>query len=206
MDPLYLALLLYIAALALALVDLFVPSGGMLLVLATLAALAAVLFGFRSGNTVGMGMLTLVVATIPIFVFLAIKIWPHTPLGKRIILNLPSSELPAAGGEADPLQELVGCVLLAETAFLPTGQLRVGHRRFNAMAESGFIEAGSHVRVLSVHERSLVVRATDEPLTVRAAAPPHESASRELDSEKIEDGASLLDRPAEELGLDSLEN
>ncbi|MEZ6076434.1 MAG: hypothetical protein R3C56_12480 [Pirellulaceae bacterium] len=85
------ALLLYIAAIALAMVDLFVPSGGMLLVLATLAALAAVLFGFRSGNTVGMGMLTLVVATIPVFVFLAIKIWPHTPLGRRIILKLPSS-------------------------------------------------------------------------------------------------------------------
>ena len=206
MDPLYLALLLYIAAFALAIVDLFVPSGGMLLVLATLAALAAVLFGFRSGNTVGMGMLTLVIGTIPVFVFLAIKIWPHTPLGKRIILNLPSSKTTSAGGEAEPLQELVGCVLLAETAFLPTGQLRVGHRRFNAMAESGFIEAGSHVRVLSVHERNLIVRATDEPLTVRAAAPPRESASRELDGEKIEDGSSLLDRPAEELGLDSLEN
>ena len=205
MDPLYLALLLYIAAFALAIVDLFVPSGGMLLVLATLAALAAVLFGFRSGNTVGMGMLTLVVATIPVFVFLAIKIWPHTPLGRRIILKLPSSKSTAAGVEADPLQELVGCVLLAETAFLPTGQLRVGHRRFNAMAESGFIEAGSHVRVLSVHERNLIVRATDEPLTVRAAA-PHETASRELDSQNSEDGASLLDRPAEELGLDSLEN
>ena len=206
MDPLYLALLLYIAALAMAMVDLFVPSGGMLLVLATLAALAAVLFGFRSGNTVGMGMLTLVIATVPVFVFLAIKIWPHTPLGRRIILNLPTSEITPVNVEADPLQELVGCVLLAETAFLPTGQLRVGHRRFNAMAESSFIEAGSHVRVLSVHERNLVVRATDEPLTVRAVAPTHEAASRELDSESIEDGASLLDRPAEEFGLDSLDD
>ncbi len=56
MDPLYLALLLYIAALALATVDLFVPSGGMWVVLATLAALACVLFGFRSGNSIGMGM------------------------------------------------------------------------------------------------------------------------------------------------------
>lgn len=206
MDPLYLALLLYLAATALAVVDLFVPSGGMLLLLATLAAVAAVLFGFRSGHSVGMGMLTLVIATIPSFVFLAIKIWPHTPLGRRIILKLPTSEPSGAGVAAEPLQELVGCVLLAETAFLPTGQLRVGHRRFNAMAESGFIEAGSHVRVLSVHERNLIVRATDEPLTVRAAAPPRESASRELDGEKIEDGSSLLDRPAEELGLDSLEN
>ncbi len=206
MDPLYLALLLYIAALALATVDLFVPSGGMLVVLATLAALACVLFGFRSGNSIGMGMLTLVIATIPTFVFLAIKIWPHTPLGQRIILKLPTAKPAGAGVAVEPLQELVGCVLLAETAFLPTGQLRIGHRRFNAVAESSFIEAGSHVRVLSVRERNLVVRATDEPLTVRAAPTTHEAALREPADESSHDGTSLLNRPAEELGLDSLEN
>ncbi len=206
MDPLYLALLLYLAATALAVVDLFVPSGGMLLLLATLAAVAAVLFGFRSGHSVGMGMLTLVIATIPSFVFLAIKIWPHTPLGRRIILKLPTSEPSGAGVAAEPLQELVGCVLLAETAFLPTGQLRVGHRRFNAVAESSFIEAGSHVRVLAVRERNLVVRVTDEPLTVQASAATRETAPHGPAGESSDEEASLLDRSAEELGLDSLED
>lgn len=202
MDPLYLALLLYVAALALAVVDLFVPSGGMLLVLATLAALAAVLFGFRSGNAVGMATLTLVIATVPAFVVLAINIWPHTPIGKRIILKLPSAEAVSSRPESDPLRELIGHVLLAETAFLPTGQVRVGHRRFNAVAESGFIEAGTHVRVLSVRERNLIVRATDEPLTARAVEVNLEKA---LDSASEAEG-NLLDRPAEEIGLDSLDD
>lgn len=217
MDPLFLALLLYLAAVALAMVDIFVPSGGMLLVLSLLAALAAVLFGFRSSHAIGMGVLTLVIGSIPIFVFVAIKVWPHTPLGRLIILKPPVAEPVAANQEDHLLQELVGHVMLAEAAFLPSGQVRVGYRRFNALAESGFIEAGSHVRVLAVHERNLIVRATEDPLTdlttlltLTTATAQQTSASDGQGLAGQDDdsyyGGSLLDRPAEELGLDSLES
>ena len=202
MDPLYVALLLYFAAIVLAFVDLFVPSGGLLVIVAALGGIAAVLFAFRSGNTAGMGMLTLVIASVPIFAFLAIRIWPHTPLGRRIILKLPeSSNLPQVVGD-HRLGELVGQVFLIEAAFLPTGQLRVGHQRLNALAESGFIEAGAHVKVIAVRERNLIVRQTAEPVTARETT-PGQSAAME-DNEPA--GGNLLDRPAEELGLDSLDN
>ena len=212
MDPLFLALLLYLAAVALALVDVFVPSGGLLLVLSLLAALGAVLFGFRSSQSMGMAMLTMVIASVPIFVFVAIKIWPHTPLGSRIILKPPAAEPVAASEEDQLLQALVGHVLLAEGAFLPSGQLRVGYRRLNALAESGFIDAGSHVRVLAVRQRNLIVRATDDPLTDltavfgRAELRPRSVADGLEPTGQEDQGANLLDRPAEELGLDSLES
>lgn len=215
MDPLFLAWLLYLAAVVLALVDVFVPSGGLLLVLSLLAALAAVLFGFRSSHSMGMLMLTVVIASVPTFVFVAIKIWPHTPLGRLIILKPPVAEPATAIQEDSLLQALVGHVLLAEAPFLPSGQLRVGYRRFNALAESGFIEAGSHVRVLAVRERNLIVRATADPLTDVASlvglAAVWPSSSVEGQDRFGPDndsagGVSLLDRPAEELGLDSLES
>ncbi len=217
MDPLYLALLLYLAAVALAIVDVFVPSAGMLLAMTVLAALGAVLFGFRSSYWMGMAMLTMVIASVPVFVFVAIRVWPHTPLGRLIILKQPDAEpADATSLEVNQLQELVGHVLLAEMAFLPGGQVRVGYRRFNALAESGFIEAGSRVRVLAVRERNLIVRATDDPLTDAAAifgsdrsaghsTLTHRGPERaQVDSSGS--GGNLLDRPAEELGLDSLEN
>lgn len=215
MDPLFLALLLYLAAVVLAVVDVFVPSGGMLVVLSLLAALAAVLFGFRSSHLAGMAMLTLVIASVPLFVFVAIKVWPHTPLGRRIILKPPAAEPVDATPEDNLHQELIGHVLLAEAAFLPSGQLRVGYRRLNALAESGYIEAGTHVRVLAVRERNLIVRATDDPLTDLTALlgrPAARQGSRpdgQGDAAVLENdgagGRSLLDRPAEEFGLDSLE-
>jgi hypothetical protein len=100
----------------------------------------------------------------------------------------------------DPLQEFVGRVMLAETPFLPTGQLRVGHRRLNAVAESGFIEAGEHVQVIAIRERNLVVRITQEPLSL--------TTNSSTPSQSVEDSATknYLDLPAEELGLDSLDN
>lgn len=217
MDPLFLAWLLYLAAVVLAMVDVFVPSGGLLLVLSLLAALAAILFGFRSSHWLGMLMLTVVIASVPTFVFVAIKVWPHTPLGRLIILKPPVAEVATATAiEQDSLlHALVGHVLLAEAPFLPSGQLRVGYQRFNALAESGFIEAGSHVRVLAVRQRNLIVRATADPLTDVASlaglSTVRPSSNVEGQERVGEDhygasGGSLLDRPAEELGLDSLES
>ncbi len=202
MDPFYVALLLYFAAIVLAFVDLFVPSGGLLVIVAALGGIAAVLFAFRSGNTAGMGMLTLVIASVPVFAFLAIRIWPHTPIGRRIILKLPEPTYGSPVIGDDPLRELVGQVFQIEAAFLPTGQLRVGHLRHNALAESGFIEAGAHVKVIAVRERNLIVRQTAEPLTARETAPGQSSAMEH----NGQAGGNLLDRPAEELGLESLDN
>ncbi len=213
MDPLYFALLLYVAALSLAAVDLLVPSGGLLAVMAALAAFASVLFGFRSSTTAGMAMLTLVIASIPVFLILAIKIWPHTPLGRRIILKLPTRGDSKPNVDTAGLQALLGRVLLSETGLMPMGQIRVGHRRYDAVAESGFIEAGERIKVLLVRERLLVVRATTEPLSPLETVVTAEGRvlrGQILDSESRAtmgpvDEASLLDRPAEELGLDSLE-
>lgn len=202
MDPFYVALLLYFAAIVLAFVDIFVPSGGLLIIMAALGGIAAVLFAFRSGNTAGMGMLTLVIASVPVFAVIAIRIWPHTPMGRRIILKLPESTAVSQVNADEPLLELIGKVFKTDTVLLPTGQLRVGYRRLNAMAESGFIEAGVPVKIVGVLERNLIVRMTTEPLT-QAESSPGQAPTKE-DSGPT--GDSLLDRPAEELGLDSLDD
>jgi membrane-bound ClpP family serine protease len=195
------AILIYIAALVLAVVDLFVPSAGMLIILAALGGVASVLLGFRSGNTAGMAMLTLVMATIPVFGYLALKIWPHTPIGRRVILKPPlSATADQTAAEVEPLHAYIGHVMLAETAFLPTGHLRVGHRRLNAVAESGIIEAGEHVQIVALRERNLVVRVTQEPLSrLSTTVTPGQSA----EDPTIK---NYLDLPADELGLESLDN
>jgi membrane-bound ClpP family serine protease len=207
MDPFYLALMLYVLAMVLAVVDLFVPSGGMLIAMAVLAAIGSVLFGFRSGTTLGMTMLTLVVASVPTFAVIAIKIWPHTPIGRRIILGLPKPREDAKSVESDPLQTLVGSVFLAEHALLPTGHLRIGHRRLNAVAESGIVEVGERVKIVAVRERNLIVRVTEEPLSAPIQVVP--SADKESSEKLLGDDQkspqNLLELSAEELGLDSIE-
>ncbi|QDV25655.1 NfeD family protein [Aureliella helgolandensis] len=211
MPPLYLAIFLCFGAFALALLDIFVPSGGLLLVLAGLAALASILFGFQAGMYGGMLMLTLVATAVPLFVVLAIRIWPHTPIGRRVILKLPELANKKVGYWAPAPQEaLVGCVFVAESELLPSGQVRVGHRHYNAIAESGIIETGQHFKIIAYRERNLIARLTSEPVTPVAELPAELTGltpthnARPL-AQPAPSPESLLDRPAEELGLDSLD-
>lgn len=190
------AILLLIGAFALVFLDIFVPSGGMLLVLAGGAALGSVLFGFRASSTVGITILTLVVGSIPVLGVLAVQIWPHTPVGKRIVLKLPQDNASATPSEASNMSDLIGQVVVSEYPMIPSNQLTIGRRVYNAVAESGYIEAGQTVEVVAIKERNLVVRLTHRP--------PSEPISRNpRATEQAQE--NLLDLPANQLGLDSLD-
>ncbi len=79
---------------------------------------------------------------------------------------------------------------------MPYGFIRLQGRNYNAMCESGVIEAKQNVVVIAVQQRNLIV------------APTHLSPTESVPIKTPEPSAppeSLLDRPAEELGLDSLE-
>jgi membrane-bound ClpP family serine protease len=198
MDPFLIAVVLYLVALALAFIDIFIPSGGMLIILAAVAAFASILFGFQSSTTAGMGMLTTVAATVPIFAYLAIQIWPHTPIGKRMILHPPNQPGESSQEDPSPLHELLGKVLLIESALMPSGQVKVGHRRLNAVMENGIAEAGQKVKVIDIRERNLIVRLSNEPLSeLRSVNVAVDVSLRQ---------ENLLDLPADELGLDSIED
>lgn len=200
MDPLIIALLCFVVAAILAAVDLFVPSGGVLALSSFLAATISVYFGFRSSSTAGMMMLTVLLIAIPIFMVIALRVWPHTPIGRRIILRAPQTVQAPQTATIDPLVELIGQIGVAQNSLLPSGHVRINHRNYNALCESGVIEAGQQVEVIAVRQRNLIVVPSSVPsreaaarASAQAASPPHKL------------GESLLDLPPEDLGLDTLE-
>lgn len=207
MDPFYIALLLYCAALVMAVVDLFIPSGGSLAILAVLAATACVLFGFRSSQTMGMAMLTLVIASVPAFAVLAINVWPRTPIGKRVILTTPRARAARCALE-EQKQHLLGLVVQLESPLMPSGQLRISGKRYNATSKGEMIEAGQNVEIIDVRQRNLIVRSTTANCTAIPQRAEPEQASdghaTEGKQQREKDG-NLLDLPADEIGLDSLE-
>ena len=189
----------------LALVDLYVPSAGMLVVLSLVAAVGSIVFGFRSGTTGGMTMLTLVAATIPILGLVAIRIWPHTPIGRRIVLSLPPEPSVQPNVKQNVLNELIGYVVVSEYPLMPSGQLTIDHRPYNASAEAGYIDIGCRVEVVAVRQRELIVRATDKPLTPVRPRERVDDFDKQYQQE-LANNSNLLDVPANELGLDSLED
>ncbi len=193
MNPLYLSILFYVIAVLLLLLDLLIPTAGLLLLMSVVSATACVWYGFQSSPTVGMAMLTIVAASIPFLAILALKLWPHTPLGKRIVLTPPPSVAEPKAAEK-PLEAYIGRIVVSKYAMMPSNNLAIDGKSLNAVAESGFIDAGQTVEVVAIRERQLVVRAT-------TASPPDRRENPNGESSK----GDLLQLPADQLGLDSLQ-
>jgi membrane-bound ClpP family serine protease len=149
--------------------EVFVPSGGILGFVSIAALVAAVATAFlEQGATAGMMALAVVVVAVPAVLAVAFRWFPETPLGRRV--------LPPAPEAADVLpdlerrrhrRELVGHSGLAVSELLPWGRVEIDGETVEAMSEGGPIEAGAAVEAVGVQGTALVVRIV-EP---RAAAP-----------------------------------
>jgi hypothetical protein len=118
----------------------------------------------------------------------AIRVWPNTPIGRRILPPIPVSEevLPDNDRRRN-LQALVGRVGRSKSLMLPSGVGELDGRTVDALSEGMAIEAGQLVRVIEVRGNRVVVRPAGEE------APP-----------AISD--DTLAQPIESLGLDPFED
>ena len=130
--------------------------------------------------------LALTAVALPTALVMAFRWWPKTPMGRRLLLDVPTSEdvLPDSP-ERRSVRQLVGKLGVAKTLMLPSGPVLVEGRTIDAISEGQPIEAGQQVRVIEVRGNRVLVRpADDEP-------PPPDD---------------VLSQPIESLGLDSLED
>jgi len=163
MDPWVWSIVLLLVGMGLVVLDIFVPSGGLFAFLAVCAILAAVWLGFSHGSATGVAVLAGAVFGTLLVVILGLKFWPSTSLGKRMLLQVPSSEdvLP----ENDPrrvLEGLVGRVGRAKSKMLPSGIVAIDGRTFDAISEGLPIEAGQRIRVVEVRGNRVVVQGLPE--------------------------------------------
>jgi membrane-bound serine protease (ClpP class) len=167
MDPLLWAILLLLVGVTLVVVEVFVPSGGVIGVLSIAAVIGSIVTAFWDSATTGATFLGIAVIALPSAFALAVKVWPDTPIGRRILPPLPTSEevLPDSDHRRG-LQELIGKVGRAKSLMLPSGAAEIAGRTVDALSEGVAIEAGQLVRVVDVRGNRVVVRpATDETPT-----------------------------------------
>jgi membrane-bound serine protease (ClpP class) len=161
------AVILLLVGMVLAAGDIFLPSGGLLALLSLGAIVAAVVIGFNDSSVLGLSVLTGALIGLPVIVVLALYAWPKTSLGRRILLDVPTSDdvLP----ENDPrrmLQGLVGRVGRAKSKMLPAGIIVINGQSYDAISEGVPLEAGQRVRVIDVRGNRMVVEGLgDEPLS-----------------------------------------
>jgi membrane-bound ClpP family serine protease len=187
LDPLFWSVLLLLLGLLLVLAEVFVPSGGVLGLLSITSLVASICLAFyHRGIEVGLIFLSVTAVLVPTVLVLAFRYWPQTPMGRRLLLDVPRGEeqLPDTP-QRRALRQMVGKLGVAKTVMLPSGAVTVDGQTIDALSEGMPIEAGQRVRVIEVRGNRVVVRPTDdEPAT----------------------GDDVLSQPIESLGLDSLED
>lgn len=150
------------AALLLVILEVFVPSGGLIAIVATCCAIGGVACLFRVSATWGLvGILTLLVLG-PLAFGFALRVWPHTPIGRRMLGEKPpgvvEAERLAAEKEREQRLALVGREGLVLTDLRPVGVVEVNGKRYDALSEESLIRAGSRIRVTVAEPNQLRVR------------------------------------------------
>ena len=189
MDALFWSIVLLVAAIGLIGLEIFIPSGGVLSVLAVLAVVASIVVAFTGGLHTGLIMLVTTAVVIPLVLAAVIRWWPYTPIGRMVVLHRPESEeevLPDTE-EYRRLKSLVGRRGVAKTKMLPSGAVVIDGETYDAVSEGMAIEPGQPVRVTAIRTHRIIVT-LDEGGAAAGDVP------------------DVLSQPAESLGIESLKD
>jgi membrane-bound serine protease (ClpP class) len=129
--------------------------GGVLGVLGCVALLGAAAIGFNLFGVGGgvLSLLALMVGTSSLL-FLWIKVFPNSPIGRKLTLHKSINE-EKGNPEND---DLLGSCGEATTDLRPGGLVRIDDRRVDVQAASGWIDKGSQVEVIRVEGIQITVK------------------------------------------------
>ncbi|MCC6322332.1 MAG: hypothetical protein IT438_12955 [Phycisphaerales bacterium] len=155
--------LLSLAALLL-IIEVFVPTAGVLGVTSACVAIGGVVCLFRYDWRWGMSGLLAIAIIGPTIVFVGLQIFPSTAMGKKM-LNLPPDALDGGAPAPSPgaeFEALIGEEGLTLTDLRPGGFIRIGDKRVAAMSEIAFVRSGTRVRVTGSDAMQVRVRPADD--------------------------------------------
>ncbi|MGC4004118.1 MAG: NfeD family protein [Pirellulales bacterium] len=211
MDPLFWAGLLLFIGLLLVGIEFFIPSSGVLGVLAALSICSGIGLAFyERGPAMGFLFIGIAVVSVPAILVGGFKILPHTPIGKILISAAPTSEdVLSDVATRRQLRDCIGWIGRATSVMLPSGSIEVEGHQFDAVSQGMPIEAGTPVKIVDVQGTRIIVRPCGEdeislvprrnaPAVVKTAVPDanaDELLSQPLESLGIENWEGPLDPP-----------
>lgn len=169
MDSSTWSVLLLLIGLLLLVAEVFIPSGGLISVLAVACLAGATWCAWNAWwvRSPGYfwGFLASMAVLLPVVVWAAFSIWPNTAIGRRAILEAPTPSEVASFVELEGrLSRLVGATGEAVTVLNPAGIVRIQGERVHCQSDgSVIIERGVSVKVISVKGNRVVVRRWSAP-------------------------------------------
>lgn len=139
------AVILILVGAFLLLAEALLPTQGVLGVLGGAALVGAVIAIFLLGPWYGIATLALLVLISPFVFMWMMRIWPKTPVGKRLVLNAVVS------GTSPAPKVSVGAIGTTVTELRPIGECDFEDQRIEVISELGLIDPGTQVKVVA-HE------------------------------------------------------
>jgi len=204
---------LLVVGLAVMVLEVFVPSGGVLGLVSVVAIGAAVVTAFvEQGTGFGLAVLAVACVAVPTVLGAAFRWFPETPLGRRVLPPPPEpDDVAPHARQRRLLRGLVGLTGRSTSEMLPWGSVTVNGLACEAVAEGGPIAGDTEVEVVGVQGTKLVVRPAGAagPSPGGAAGPGPAQAPGEPDQPAPErpagEPAPRLSRTLEEFDFEKLE-
>ena len=152
------AIILYFLAGFLLVVEVFVPSGGLLSLCSAVCLAGGVYIFFGVSVTVGWVGVGVAVIMIPTVLVISYRIFPQTKFGKAVTLTPGLRERGDAIADTKKLKEMLGKEGVVVSPLRPVGRCEFEGGRMECVAESGYIEKGGKVKVIKVQSTQLTVR------------------------------------------------
>jgi len=183
------AIILVAVGLAVIVIELFVPSAGLLGIVAAVLLVSGIVSAFFHSIEAGAALLLLLVLLLPVLFVALIKVWPSTPIGRRILLGrMREEEVVLKGEHYDGLKQLIGETGTAKTKMLPSGIVSIQGKTYDAVSDGFAIDPGQPIKVTAVRTNRIFVQ-------------PYDPAD---DQPTKFEGNDLLGKSLEELGIDPL--
>lgn len=184
--------------------EIFIPSGGVLGGLSALALLAAIVAAFFVSATTGWITLTATILIVPILVWLFFRYWPTTTMGKNFVMAPQEKEL-LVDEQRMTLNKLVGRQGIAQSDMLLSGSVMIDRHLFSAVSEGLPIEQGTPVEVVGVRMHTLVVRKLEGEWSEKSGMDGSKnSVADETPAAETDD--EMLSRPIDSLGFSDLDD
>jgi len=158
MYPILWTFLFLCLAFIVAVLEVFLPSGGIFGVLAVGLLIASIVCAFQVGILFGSIYTFFVCLLVPIFIWYALCLWPKTWIGRQILLTPETDPALCPNEGLQALKQLVGKHGLAKSKMLLGGLIEIEGARHSAVSDAEPIDAGEPVSVIRLEGTSIIVR------------------------------------------------
>jgi membrane-bound serine protease (ClpP class) len=144
--------------------ELFLPTGGVLMMLSGASIAVGVALTFFYNTAAGVWTLLGVFVAVPIVGGVLFRLWPRTPLGKQFILTAPPEDATVAALPVhQELEQLKGRIGRTLSALRPAGVVDFDGRRVDTITEGMMVDPGQLVRCIDVRAGRVIVRPVEKP-------------------------------------------